>query len=475
MKRRIRPALMACWVGVSGTAIGAAAHTEAVEAAQAPEAVEAAEIAQATQAERAPGAAEAAEIAQATQAEEDRKEVARAAGAEETGEVAQTGAMESEEAGNVAVAGEAAESKEASESEETAEAEETSEAEEAGRAKEGPDDDAGGGLFSSILEWFRGGNAETAPDRAQDGRAGAATSVNQRFGRRSPSEPQDGGNEITPSHVYQATTDLIAEIEILRTAMNIADTPRKADLQEDRTPIHAYTKSLEVMGKTAFVQRRLGMIPVEVGRIPTGAIAPKDIYRNVQAVVEELRRVKRQLVIEDEIQPAPFAGGKTPALVYKALGDASYLLDGLAGRSTTSGEVYMQVLRVRDEMAPIAAALGITLESEPPRVEGARESKDVAQQILRATYKAINLQSRLGMGASGVPTMALEEVTPSEVFDATNLLLAELVRIQTHLGIQSQPPERRPSRDKQAADVFAQVLLIIRNLDVMTRAASDSG
>ena len=307
------------------------------------------------------------------------------------------------------------------------------------------------GILSRIAVWFRG---ETQ----------AAAAV------REP-EQETEGREITPSDVYRATLDMIAEIEILRKAAGIAGDTREMELREDQAPIYAYAKSLEVMEKTARVQRRLGMIPVDAGSIPVKRITADDVHRSVRDIIGELRRIKRQLVVKDRIQPASFAGGKTSSLVYKNLGDASYLLDGLVGRPTTPNDVHMHVLRVQDELKSIAAAMETSLDSDPPVVEGAKEPRDVAQQVLRATYKVINLQSRLGMDASSVPRLALADVTPAEVFDAANILLAEVTRIKVHLDIHSPRAKRPESRDAQLADVFGQSLLMVRNVDVMTRAA----
>ena len=307
-------------------------------------------------------------------------------------------------------------------------------------------DGDGGGIFSSILMWFQDRPGDAAPER------------------------EDDETDVTPIHVHQETLDLIAEIETLRRATGVADDPRDAGAGEDHSATHACAKSLEITEKTARFQKRLGMIPVDVERMPAGNIAQKDVSRNVRAIIEELRRVKRQLVIEDEIQPAPFAGGKTPSLVYRNLRDASLLLDGLVGCPTTSSDVYVNVLRIHDEMELIAAPLKVELERDPPSIEGTRESKDVAQQVLRATYKAINLQSGLGMDPSAPPQAALVGVTPAEVLDATNILLAEMVRIKTHLNIHQPPAKPRESRNRVSSDTFAQVLLVIRNLDIMTRA-----
>ena len=71
-----------------------------------------------------------------------------------------------------------------------------------------------------------------------------------------------------------------------------------------------------------------------------------------------------------------------------------------------------------------------------------------------------------------MPTLTLVRVTPSEVYDATIMLMAEMNRIKVHLGI-ARPREPRPdSTDKDPGDVYAQVMLIIENLDAMVEAAS---
>ena len=286
-----------------------------------------------------------------------------------------------------------------------------------------------------------------------------------------PAAHAQSRGQITPSHVYQATQDLTAEIHVLRDAIGVVDYPAEAEPQDDRAPVHVYAKTLEVMKKVSRAQRRFGMAPARVGQIPVKEIAPKDVLGSVESIIREVRRIKEQLVIEDEITPAPFVGAKTPSLVYQNLGSASFLLDGLVGRPITPSDVFTNIQHIHDEMELIAAKLKVNLELEAPVVEGRKRPQDVAQQVLRATFKTINLETRLGMDASGVPNMTLVRVTPAEVFEATNILLAEMVRIKAHLGITLPRDERRDARNKQPTDVFAQVLLVIRNLDHLAKAA----
>ena len=282
-------------------------------------------------------------------------------------------------------------------------------------------------------------------------------------------------SNVTPSHVFQVTLDVLSEIEILRNEMAVDDYPSQAELQEGRSPFHAYAKTLEVRNKIARAQRKLGMIPVDPGQIPVKNITPTDVLGSVQTILEELRRIKGQLVIETQIEPAPFAGGKTPSLVYKNLGDASFLLDGLVGRSLTPNDVFGNVMHIHDDMGLIAAKLGASLELDPPAVEGRKRPQEVAQQMLRATYKVIGLQNRLGMDASSVPNLTLVRITPTEVYEITNIMLAEMTRIKLHMDINLPHEARDAPRNKKPTDVFAQVLRLIRNLDTLAQVAAQTG
>ena len=100
-----------------------------------------------------------------------------------------------------------------------------------------------GGFISSILEWFRGEEKASPEPKI---------------------EPSHGAEEIPTTHVYQAATELLAEIQVLRRATRVTDAPPAAEVTVHQTLTHAYTKALEVQVKTARLQKRLGMIPVGV-------------------------------------------------------------------------------------------------------------------------------------------------------------------------------------------------------------------
>ncbi len=316
------------------------------------------------------------------------------------------------------------------------------------------------------------GSVGSSAAAAQEDENSWIDTISRWLGLSSETTEEADYREMTPSHVFREVQDLTTEIILLRDEFGVYDYPPEAELQEDRAPVHVYAKTLEVLSKVIGVQRRFGVPAAEARQIPFKEVESGDVFANVKYIIDELRELKANMVIDREIEPATLVSGKTPSSVYKSLADASFLLDELRGGPLTPNDVYQNCTHILDEMGLVAAELNVSLDLELPDVEEQKRPKDVAQQVLRATYKMINLQTRLGMDASGVPSLTLVRVTPSEVFDSTNMLLAEMARIKLHLDIDVPRDERPEPRGKSPSDVFALVLGIIRNLDRMSAAAA---
>lgn len=279
---------------------------------------------------------------------------------------------------------------------------------------------------------------------------------------------------ITSSNVFQASEALIAEIELLRFALGATDYPPNPEPQEDRSPIHVYAKTLEVMLKVIWVEEKYGISPGQLEQIPVKAVMPEDVFGSVNAILDEVRRIKEQLDIGSTIQETPFVGGKTPSDVYYNISIASSLLDGLVGRSLSLNDVFRNTQYIKDEMELIAEKLKVILETELPAVRHRKFPKDVAQQVYLAVKKIVKLQKALRMNASIVPNLTLVRITPTEIYDATNVLLAELVRIKHYLNIEQPVEARTLPFGKYPNDVFASMRLINRNLDKLQAKVAQS-
>ena len=197
-------------------------------------------------------------------------------------------------------------------------------------------------------------------------------------------------------------------------------------------------------------------------------LSSSDVVAAVRDILDGIRAIKTQMVIESEVEPPELSGPRTLSAAYKNLADTSAMLDGLVGRELTPQHVFQNVTSINDDMGLIAAKMQVRLDENTPEVVGARGSIDVAQQALRAAYKVVSLQARLGMEASAVPTLTMVRVTPTEAYDLTGVLRAELTRIKWHLGINVPGDENtEPARRRDSTDVFAQMLLVIGSLDAL--------
>ena len=280
----------------------------------------------------------------------------------------------------------------------------------------------------------------------------------------------------TLADVHRAVEGLVADILLLRAASGADDAPPEAPLLEDRAPVHVYVKTLEVWGRVAEAQRRLELPAGAVGRIPPEPVDAPGLLVAVEHVREALAAVAAHAGVEPGAVPAGAEPGAapTPSALYRRLAHASVLLDALAGGPLSSGDVHRQALAALGEVAAIAGALGVTLDPEALPVKGPKRPLDVAQQLLRALYKAVNLQARLHMDASRVPSLSLERASPPGNHDLLNLLRAELARIAWHLGVAGAPPERPAPAEGASADAaFAAAQAIVRTLDRLAEAAPE--
>ena len=273
------------------------------------------------------------------------------------------------------------------------------------------------------------------------------------------------------ANIESGAATVLREIKVLRAELGVDDVPPQPEFHEDRRPAHVYVKSMEVMAKVITFQRRFGVPVGSVRDMPLSEPSPADVLAAVTDILDGLRAVKQQMVIETEVDEAVASARPTLSGAYKNLADASLLLDGLIGQPLNRDDVFGNMMAVIEELNLIATKLQVVLDAEMPAVDGAKGSIDVAQQQLRAIYKAVSLQARLGMEPSAVPTLTMVRVTPTETFDMIGLLWAEMARIKWHLGVNVSAPRSPQSAHADAADLFAQMLLIIRNLDQITARA----
>lgn len=271
--------------------------------------------------------------------------------------------------------------------------------------------------------------------------------------------------DLTPSHVYQVSEQIVREIRILREAVGADDYPADPEPQTLKRPAQVYGKGIELMYKVGYAQAKFGLPSATYETFPTKSLTPTDVHGLAERVLVEVRKIKTYLAVPTPIEEVEFVDGKVPSNVYENLWRASYLMDYLSGAIKPS-DVFRYVEQMIAEIDILASAYKINLVGlvEPEIKEGIRP-KDVAAQGVQNLHKLIRIEKKLGYQASIVPTMTLSRATPSDVFDIIGMLMAELAFIKTEAGISETAGQAPEAIDKTPAHVLQRLEFAGSTLD----------
>ena len=257
----------------------------------------------------------------------------------------------------------------------------------------------------------------------------------------------------TPSDVYSESIVVKKMLKELRIKSGSKESLRKLPLQKAKLPRHVLQKSIEVLRKVDKYREIHNMGRITVPPVPPRDITPQDVYNNV----ERLKREVAYLLEEKTKTVKKFKYkqymNKTPSDVYRELWIISIGFDALLGQGFTPTDVYAQTEQV------IEAIKFLRLSQ--------REKNIIKMPILKknqhpnhALYKSIELiseinkiEKKLWMQAVPVPKVEEKVISPTEVYDSLQTVIAELNRISRRLGVERSFELKRPKGKKRPADV----------------------
>jgi hypothetical protein len=294
---------------------------------------------------------------------------------------------------------------------------------------------------------------EAGSERAPAQGAGSAGSGSER-------------HSLTPSHVFQSAERIFREVELIREHEGVTDETREPGTQVNKVPLDVYQKAVELMDKVSRYQASLGMEPMAVQELPFNQLTPQIVRSATEYVLANIRRVKSELGIEEQIEEPSFKPGKTPSDVYELLWRSSYMLDGLVG-SLEPSDVFAKETRIHRELRLIAERLEIgTLATSTESVSG-KQPRDVLMENYVNMYKIARIQRALNMQPFYVPPLPGGEIRPANVYDTALVILGQLHRIKFANGIEERRPEPEVTEEKTPSDVYAVAKLVQQNIDTI--------
>jgi len=251
------------------------------------------------------------------------------------------------------------------------------------------------------------------------------------------------GQGFTPTDVYQQTEQIVARIKFLRASQREHSEVFIPKLKENQHPNHALYKSIALISKLSFIEKKLWMQPVPVPEVQQKIVSPIEVYDSLQTVNAELNRISRRLGLERIFPLKRTKGSKTPSDVVQNLEYAIALLPSFSfdkginqypksALLKTPNDVFALSEQILEKLKHIKAYRGINIAAKTTQYIYGLKPIHVYVKGIEALEKIEKSKQLEGYRASQTPTAPRVKITPSEVYelivrleDEINMLYAQ--------------------------------------------------
>lgn len=243
----------------------------------------------------------------------------------------------------------------------------------------------------------------------------------------------------TLNDVFKEVKVLKSYVEIIRDCCKVNEEWPEVPKQHYKYLRHVLQKSVEVLEKI----NRLRIIkhagPITIPHYPLRDITPDEVYDLIERLLDETK-LALKIIYDKKVEQVVEFGeieGKTTNDVYQELWNISYALDSALGiRGFSPNDVYAQTVRIVGEVNYLRLTQNLPLNIEKPLITNGRHPN----HALAAVYKFLKkiAQSELNLGMVPIDTFNIPRrvIKPAEVYDALQIVLAELQRIKYRIGFE---------------------------------------
>jgi len=262
-------------------------------------------------------------------------------------------------------------------------------------------------------------------------------------------------SDTTPSIVYSHVLQLHKEVRLIKEHFNIDQTPAYKDIKTNLLPRHAWQRTYELFVKINILREKNGLPIIEpVNMEPTLELDPAFTYEQVQRLLQEVMILKFRFGIKQTISAPKTIKGKTATDVYNLLNQISRELDLINGAEFSPSNVFAESIRIYEDMEIILNHLNINEDTVPPIKKigaTAGDTYKIAIELLN-TMKHLELQA--GIKTVDFYAFNRTNVNPSDVFEITQITLAEMQVIKAFIGLRREITRgAQHYTDKTPADV----------------------
>ncbi len=263
--------------------------------------------------------------------------------------------------------------------------------------------------------------------------------------------------DITPSHVYQVTDDIVAELGLIYKATQSTNSSTRYS-ENARKPRHVLQKAREVLLKVQLFRKLNGLSKKSVPAIPTREIRPSDVKKMMDRILVDLREAGKKLNVTSKATPAALSSGKTPTDVYNNIALAGAMVDGLGVPSIVPNDVYRLTETLVSDIRLVVKKIGGNGLLESLKGSRRKKPKHVYQEVygLLSDLKAMCAKESKYCVPGGVvlPKKRSGRIKPGHVLDIVNNALAEVGSLKTKLGVNVTSKLSPVASGKTPTDVY---------------------
>ena len=267
----------------------------------------------------------------------------------------------------------------------------------------------------------------------------------------------------TPNHVLSIAEHIMKELSKYRRVRGIQTKPRTVLTQTNLSPRHVYQKTLECFEKVARLREQVGLGKIALPAHPLRQITPTEVYELALRLDLELELVYDTVDMKSEVAELDYElkafDNKTPSDVFASIWKISYLLDTVLGlEGFTPTDVFIKGRRVVEEIKIITDFTLKKSDIKIPPIGIGKQPSDVykkAREIIEALEK-VKYRAGLLERAKFI-NIESEKITPDDVINEVDVILAELVNLKVFLGINKKVRKETEVTSKTPSDVFQQL------------------
>jgi len=272
---------------------------------------------------------------------------------------------------------------------------------------------------------------------------------------------------------YALANQVADELELVRERMGrpYDDSPRLPVSAVSEIELYFQTQSL-LRKANQLAQELAGAAPRAPGPVPSGAIAPADVYALLEDSLAQVRVAAESIGI---VEQASFEARVTtiaPTGVFLVVIDINRQLNQMLQVPISDAEVFDEVSSAITSAAALLAMFPETRPvPEPPPFDGYKRPADVYRRLTECMDAIIRVAPKVGVEVLGLSARRNipDDTTPGHAYDIARFLVADLSAIAAARNAPRVRPALPSPKHIFPTEVYAHAGILLRQLEELER------